>query len=98
VLPIGFCWKGNQIVVCTAVTAPKLKALSSCRAHRLASALADVLDDKGWYVDFRSRDETFVVFVGRVFRYRRGDEGGRAEAEAHARRCGVPDAQLDWPE
>jgi hypothetical protein len=67
-------------------------------APQLASALADVLDDKGWYVDFRSRDETFVVFAGRVFRYRRGDEGGRAEAEAHARRCGVPDAQLDWPE
>jgi hypothetical protein len=29
VIPIGFDWNGSQIVVCTAVTAPKLKALSS---------------------------------------------------------------------
>jgi hypothetical protein len=67
-------------------------------APALASALADVLDDSGWYVDFRSPDHTFVVFAGRVFRYPRGDQGGRAEAEAYARGRGVPDAQLDWPE
>ena len=29
VIPIGFYWNGNQIVVCTAATAPKVKALSS---------------------------------------------------------------------
>jgi hypothetical protein len=29
VIPIGFYWNGNQIVVCTAVTAPKVKALSA---------------------------------------------------------------------
>ncbi len=29
VIPIGFHWNGNQIVVCTATTAPKAKALSS---------------------------------------------------------------------
>jgi hypothetical protein len=37
-------------------------------APALARALADVLDDSGWYVDFRSPDETFVVFAGCVFR------------------------------
>jgi len=57
-----------------------------------------VLDDSGWYVDFRSADETFVVFAGRVFRYRRRDKRRRAEAEAYARARGVPQAQLDWPE
>jgi len=31
VIPIGFHWNGNRIVICTAVTAPKVKALSSCR-------------------------------------------------------------------
>jgi hypothetical protein len=66
-------------------------------APALASALADVLDDSGWYVDFRSADETFVV-AGRVFRYRRRDKRRRAEAEAYARARGVPQAQLDWPE
>ncbi len=29
VVPIGFYWNGNEIVVCTAATAPKVKALSS---------------------------------------------------------------------
>jgi hypothetical protein len=67
-------------------------------APALAGALADVLDDTGWYVDFRSPDETFVVFAGRVFRYPRGDQAGRAEAESHGRTRGVPEAQLDWPE
>jgi len=27
VIPIGFLWNGNAIIVCTAVTAPKVKAL-----------------------------------------------------------------------
>src|SRR6201997_3698272 len=29
VIPIGFYWNGSQIVVCTAATAPKVRALSS---------------------------------------------------------------------
>jgi Pyridoxamine 5'-phosphate oxidase len=29
VVPIGFYWNGSQIVVCTAATAPKVKALSA---------------------------------------------------------------------
>ena len=32
VIPIGFHWTGNEIVVCTAASAPKVKALSS-RPH-----------------------------------------------------------------
>jgi hypothetical protein len=67
-------------------------------AEMLAGALAKVLDRQhGWYADFRSPDETFVVYSGRVFRYPRGDSGGRAEATAYGRSVGVPDHQLDWP-
>jgi hypothetical protein len=67
-------------------------------AERLARALETSLSrDGGWYCDFRSDAETFVVFAGRTFRYRRGDEAGRADAVAHGRAVGVPDAQLDWP-
>lgn len=67
------------------------------------NALVDVLHTAldrqgGWYCDFRSSEETFVVFADRVFRYRRGDLRGRAQAEAHGRSVGVPEAQLDWPE
>jgi hypothetical protein len=68
-------------------------------ADRLAAALSRALDKKlGWYCDFRSATETFVVFAERVFRYPRGDRVGRSEAEAHARSMGVPESQLDWPE
>lgn len=68
------------------------------KAPALAEALAEILDDAGWYVDFHSEEETFVVFAGRAFSYPRGDKAARAEAEAYGRSRGVPDAQLDWPD
>ena len=69
------------------------------QASRLADALSNALDPTlGWYCDFRTADETFVAFGGRVFRYPRGDRAGRSEAEAYARSVGVPEAQIDWPE
>jgi len=64
-------------------------------AAEIAQAFSEVLDQPGWYVDFRSEQETFVVFPGRVFCYRRGDAAGRAEALAHAQTLQIP--QLDWP-
>jgi len=68
-------------------------------SEALARALSDVLEAKlGWYCDFRSDEETFVVFAGRIFRYSRGDREARSEAEAYARSVGVPTSQLDWPE
>ena len=70
----------------------------SDRADALAAALRTTLDEPGWYCDFRTETETFVVFSGRAFRYPRGDRERRAEAEAFARSKGVPAAQIDWPE
>lgn len=68
-------------------------------AEALSAALAAVLDAApGWYVDFHSASESFVVFPGRAFRYPRGDRAGRAQAEAHARLLSIPDSQLDWPD
>jgi hypothetical protein len=68
-------------------------------AGDLAERLAAALDpDGGWYCDFRTATETFVVFAGAVLRYPRGDAEGRAAAADHARRRGVPEAQIDWPE
>ena len=64
-------------------------------AHGLAGALQPL---GGWYCDFRSAAETFVVFAHRIFRYPRGDQAERAVVADYARSVGVPDAQLDWPE
>jgi hypothetical protein len=67
------------------------------RATELAEALSRLLArEGGWYCDFRSADEVFVVFSDQVFRYPRGDRAGRARAEEHGRSVGVPEAQLDW--
>lgn len=64
---------------------------------RIASLFADSLDEPGWYADFRTDAETVVAFPGRVFRYPRGDAGGRAAAVAHGRALRIPEPQLDWP-
>lgn len=67
-------------------------------AGELAPAFAAALEQPGWYVAFRSAAETFVVFPGRIFRYPRGDDRGRAQAAAHGRQLAVPESQLDWTE
>ncbi|MGY0022062.1 hypothetical protein ACVHNB_24280 [Streptomyces sp. YJ-C3] len=65
----------------------------------LAGALSECLSpDGGWYADFHSDTEVYVVLAGQVCRYRRGDTAGRERARAQARRSGVPEAQLDWSE
>jgi hypothetical protein len=68
------------------------------RAEALADAFAGALDRPGWYVDFVTTTDKCVVFSGRIFRYRRGDASGRAQAQAYALELGVPPAQIDWPE
>lgn len=67
-------------------------------ADDLARAFADALEPElGWWADFRIDDaEHVVIFAGRIFRYRVGDEAGRAEAVAWGRAHGTPDSQLDW--
>ncbi|MBO1334446.1 hypothetical protein [Streptomyces sp. VRA16 Mangrove soil] len=68
-------------------------------APALAAALARCLSaDGGWYADFRSDQEVYVVLADRVCRYRRGDAAGRERARAYARSAGVPETQLDWAE
>lgn len=65
--------------------------------ERVAAALSEVISEQGgWYTNFTIDDETVVIFADRIFRYRRGDRAGRAEAAAYGQSVGVPDAQLDW--
>ena len=66
-------------------------------AASLADGFAAVLDEPGWYVDFESPEESFVIFPDRVFRYPRGDEAGRVAALAYGRQLAIPEQQLDWP-
>ncbi|WP_328498790.1 hypothetical protein OHS59_43080 [Streptomyces sp. NBC_00414] len=66
-------------------------------AERLAQRMAVCLAPTGgWYVDFHTAQETFVVFAGKVFPYPRGQAQGRQAAQAHGRSIGIPEPQLDW--
>lgn len=62
----------------------------------LASELSDSLLSPGWYANWNSDTEATVVFPGKVFRYSRGDQAGREEAQEYGRSVGVPEPQLDW--
>lgn len=65
-------------------------------SEALASELAGSLLSPGWYANWSSDAEATVVFPGQVFRYPRGDQAGRAQAQEHGRSVGVPGPQLDW--
>jgi hypothetical protein len=65
-------------------------------ANGLARAFAEVLDEPAWYANFQSPAESFIVFPGRIFRYPRGEETGREQAQAYGRQHGIPEPQLDW--
>jgi hypothetical protein len=63
---------------------------------QLAGHFAETLTGRGWYVSFDTDHETFVIFPGKVFRYPKGDDQARAEAETYALSVGVPKSQTDW--
>jgi len=71
--------------------------LDGADGDAFAQTLAASLDAPGWYADFRSATDSFVVFPNRVFRYARGDAAARSEAAAFGRSLGIPESQLDWP-
>jgi hypothetical protein len=65
-------------------------------ADDLARAFAGAVGEPGWYVNFQSPAQAFVVYPGKIFSYPRGDGEGRGEAQAYGRRLGIPEPQLDW--
>jgi hypothetical protein len=67
------------------------------KAGELVIALSAALAP-GWYANFCSATETFIIYPGRTFRYPRRDPARRAEAHAYGRTLGIPDHQLDWTE
>ena len=67
-------------------------------AEQLAASLATALNEPGWYANFSTSDETFVVYPNQIFRYPRHDQHGREVAQPHGRTLGVPEPQLDWGE
>jgi hypothetical protein len=68
-------------------------------ADSLARSLAQaLLAEGGWYADFVVGSDHVVVFADKIFRHRRGDQAGQAEAVEYGKTMGVPEHQLDWPD
>lgn len=66
-------------------------------AQHLADQLASCLSSTGgWYTDFHTPADTFVIFANKVFSYPRGQAEGRREAQDYGRSVGIPEQQLDW--
>lgn len=59
-------------------------------AERLATALAAVLDEPGWYTNFDVDGDKVVIFPRRVMRYRRADEPVRARPRRTLARSAFP--------
>jgi hypothetical protein len=71
-------------------------AVEDAHAEQLANLLSKALDAPGWYADFHNQHEILVVFPSRVFRYARGDENARSQAQEFGRSLKIPEPQLDW--
>ena len=55
-------------------------------APALAEDLAASLLSPGWYANWTGQAEATVIFPGKIFGYRRGDQAARAAAQQHGRR------------
>jgi hypothetical protein len=62
----------------------------------VAEELSRTLKSPGWYIDARQGDEVIVIFPNRIFRYQRGDQAGKTEAQNYALSIGIPPSQVDW--
>ncbi len=65
------------------------------RAEELAGVFAEVLAQPGWYVNFQTPAESFIIFPGRIFRYPRG-RGRQGGGPGPRPPAPIPDPQLDW--
>lgn len=66
-----------------------------------ADPIAEMLSQSlypNWYCNIVTEHYSYVVFGGKVFKYLRGDQRGREEAQAYGRMMGLPEIQLDWGE
>ena len=67
-------------------------------AELAANAFASALKFGTWYIDMHNGDEVYVVFRNKIFKYKKGNEQGKAEIIEHARSLGIPESQLGWGE
>ncbi len=68
------------------------------QADELAQTMAGALKPQGWFINASTEADVYVIFPGRVFRYRKGDREQRQAAVEFGRSLAIPESQLDWSE
>ena len=72
--------------------------VDDAEAGAITEELSHALKSPGWYIDARQDDWVIVIFPNRVFKYLRGNQSGKAEAQAYTQAIGIPAGQIDWGE
>jgi hypothetical protein len=60
--------------------------------------LSQSLKPQAWYINVSTKDDAYVIFPNKVFKYTQGDKQKEKEAIEYGRSIGIPDRQLDWGE
>jgi hypothetical protein len=68
------------------------------QADSLARHMSRSLKAEGWYVNASTATHVYVIFPGKVFKYRKGDTAQRETAKRYGRSLSIPESQLDWSE
>jgi len=68
------------------------------QADSLTGQLSRSLNAQGWYVNASTTTHVYVIFPGKVFKYRKGDAARRESAKRYGRSINIPESQLDWSE
>ena len=73
-------------------------AVADDQAEAIAEKLSQALKPQGWYINAATAAHVYVIFPGKVFKYRKGDSLQRMKAKEYGRSLGIPESQLDWSE
>lgn len=64
--------------------------------EKTSQELSESLKQGTWYVDFSDGATVYIVFLGKVFKYPKGNLEKKKEAQAYGRAIGIPERQLNW--
>lgn len=65
--------------------------------HLVAEEMSRILKEK-WYLNINGKDDVYVVFPERVFRYKKSDADVKQAIKNYGIKAGIPADQLDWSE
>lgn len=68
------------------------------QADDIARQLSQALKEQAWFINASTERHVFIIFPGKVMKYKKGNRTAREKAARYALSIGVPESQLDWDE